>query len=364
MYIPDEPLPPPHSQHSSHQYQYAQQAHGGGVSVTPPHLQHHHHHHHLPYRVGPYGEEVVYDDDITLDQEKILEGDSPNTIFAKKRTKKFRLLNRMDDGPVPAEQTPLKGKDSNANNANANSDPSGTEKNTNNDNTHTPKTVDDPTATPGPGMVKGGKIISPNSSRSSSETSEAGIEYQEQRNPNAYRRVQHIPTTGMPLHADGDYTSGGATAYHHPHHRGGNGGATDIAPRIAHFDYIKNYAPAGAANVHNAGGLGPGATAFKTLTYAAGMRGDEYAAAPPHHPHHHPHMRRYLPPRLDMAAAAHGGSSAADGGGAADAAALAARRRVLKVAGAGPAGYWVNSNNAANEWAAAAAAGGGPPEYY
>jgi len=105
---PDEPLPPPHSQHSPHQYHYAQQAHGGGVPVPPPHLQHHHHHHHLPYRVGPYGEEVVYDDDITLDQEKILEGDSPNTIFAKKRTKKFRLLNRMDDGPVPAEQTPLK----------------------------------------------------------------------------------------------------------------------------------------------------------------------------------------------------------------------------------------------------------------
>ena len=357
---PDEPLPPP-SPHSSHLYHHAAH-HGVGVPPPPSHHPHHAHHphhphhahqqHHLAYRVAPYGEEVVYHDDcdITVDQEKIHEADSPNTIFAKKRTKKFRLLNRMGDD-VSVEQTPLKGKDSNSSSSSSSNDSdlagSSTENNTSSNTPSTTKAVDprdDPTATPGPGMKGAGKVISPNSSQTSA--SSESIEYQEQRNPNAYHRVQHVPATGMPPVADVEYG---------PNYRGGNGGAADIAPRIAHFDYIKNYgAPAPGAGP---GGGGPGATAFKTLTYAAGMRGDEYAAhhGGPHAPHHR-HMRHYLAPSLE-----HGGpmprSAGTPGstGGPANAyadAALAARRRVLKVAGPA-AGYWVN-----NDWAGAA------PEYY
>ena len=292
---PDElPLPP------SNLFAHHHIPHG---FAPPPHYPHHHHHHHLAYRVGPYGDEVVYDDEMTLDQEKIMEGDSPNTIFAKKRTKKFRLLNRMDDVPgssvmTAVEQTPLKGKDNNANAMN----PPGTAP-----NITAVATVQKAIATPN---SAGGKIISPNSSRSSSEAS--ADEYQEQRNPNAYRRVQHIPATGMPP-IDVDYTS----AYHR--------GAADIAPRLSHFEYIKSYGlppPPAAA--------GPGA-AFKSLTYAAGMRGDEYA------PHHlappGPHVRRYLAPSLAAAVAS--------GPSPAEASALNARR-----------------------WGAAAASAGGAADYY
>jgi len=322
---PDEPPLPPSNLFAHHHIQH-------GFVPPPPHHMHPHHHHQLAYRVGHYGEEVVYDDDITLDQEKIMEGDSPNTIFAKKRTKKFRLLNRMDDVPATMsaiEQTPLKGKDSNANVVN--SDQSGTtQKNTimsNNANMTLQKRMDsnDPTATPNTG---GGKIISPNSSRSSDASSD---EYQEQRNPNAYRRVQHMPVTGMPPVGDMDYINGAnGSAYHH--HRG----ATDIAPRLSHFDYIKNY---GVPPPPSAGG--PGA-AFKSLTYAAGMRGDEYAphhAAPPGA--HHAHVRRYLAPSLAAAAAHVGGGALSNGPSPAEASALNARR-----------------------WGTAAAAGGGAPDYY
>jgi hypothetical protein len=318
---PDDPLLPPSNLFAHHV------PHG---FVPPPHHHMHpHHHHHLAYRVGPYGEEIVYDDDITLDQEKILEGDSPNTIFAKKRTKKFRLLNRMDDVPISSvmpdvQQTPLKGKDSNANAVN--SDPTvSAQKTTIANNIPVPKRVNgnDPTATPNPG---GGKIISPNSSRSSSEAS--SDEYQEQRNPNAYRRVQHIPATGMPLVSDIEYSA--ANGYHHQ-------GAADIVPRLSHFDYIKSY---GVPPPPSVVAGGPGAAAFKSLTYAAGMRGDEYAphhAAPPGA--HHAHVRRYLAPSL-AAAAAHAGGALAGSPSVTDASALNARR-----------------------WGAAAASGG-LPEYY
>lgn len=287
---PDEPLLPPSNMFGHHPI-----PHG---FAPPMHYPHHHPHHHLAYRAGPYGEEVVYDDEI-LDQEKILEGDSPNTIFAKKRTKKFRLLNRMDDVPVtsviaPVEQTPLKGKDSNANAAITG--PAGSTQKSDNVPNSTVKI-----ATPNP---VGGKIISPNSSRSSSEGSTD--EYQEQRNPNAYRRVQHIPATGMPT-GDIDYSN---AAYHR--------GATDIAPRLSHFDYIKSYGLPPPSAV-----AGPG-QAFKALTYAAGMRGDEYS------PHHlaapGAHVRRYL-------AGAH--TPIAGGPSPAEASALNARRWGATAAAAG-----------------------------
>ena len=308
---PDEPPLPPSNMFATHHI-----PHG---FAPPPHYPHHQQHH-LAYRVGPYGEEVVYDDEITLDREKIMEGDSPNTIFAKKRTKKFRLLNRMDDVPVTSvmpssvEQTPLKGKDSNVNALNP--DPSGnTQKNNVGNNRVTLQKI----ATPIPA---GGKIISPNSSRSLSEASTD--EYQEQRNPNAYRRVQHIPATGMPA-LDIDYSSA-LNGYHR--------GATEIAPRLSHFDYIKSYGLAPSPSVVAAG---PGA-AFKSLTYAAGMRGDEYTAqhiAPPG-----VHLRRYLAPSL-TAAADHAGGPLASSPSPANASVLNARR-----------------------WGTAAASAGGASEYY
>jgi len=325
---PDEPLLPPSNLFAHHHVPH------GFVPPPQPHHMLSHRHHHQLYRVGPYGEEAVYEDDIALEQDKILEGDSPNTIFAKKRTKKFRLLNRMDDVPVagvmPAvEQTPLKGKDSNANALN--SDPTGSaQKNSmiSNNAVSVSKTGDrnDLTTTPNTG---GGKIISPNSSRSSSEAS--SDEYQEQRNPNAYRRMQHINVAGMPPVADIDYSSAANGSYHL------HGGVGDIAPRLSHFDYIKTYGmpppPSGLA-------VGPGA-AFKSLSYAAGMRGDEYA--PSHHSVppgvHHAHMRRYLGPSLAaVAAQAHAGGSLPSG---TEASALNARR-----------------------WGTAAASAVGAPEYY
>lgn len=316
---PDEPPLPPSNLFAHHHI-----PHG---FVPSPHHHMHPHHHHLAYRVGPY-EEMVYDDDIALDQEKILEGDSPNTIFAKKRTKKFRLLNRMDDVPVSTvmtavEQTPLKGKDSNVATVNSNSADITKGSVANN----TAALTKGPTATPNP---VGGKIISPNSSRSSSEAS--ADEYQEQRNPNAYRRLQHIPAAGIPPVTDIDYASA-ANGYHHR-------GAVDITPRLSHFDYIKSY---GVPPPPSAIAAGPGAAAFKSLTYAAQMRGDEYTphhAAPPSA--HHAHVRRYLAPSLAAAAAhAHAGGALASGPSPAEPSALNARR-----------------------WGAAAASAGGAHEYY
>eukprot|EP00535_Pseudo-nitzschia_heimii_P003448 CAMPEP_0197183584 /NCGR_PEP_ID=MMETSP1423-20130617/7896_1 /TAXON_ID=476441 /ORGANISM="Pseudo-nitzschia heimii, Strain UNC1101" /LENGTH=630 /DNA_ID=CAMNT_0042634173 /DNA_START=101 /DNA_END=1993 /DNA_ORIENTATION=+ len=320
---PDEPPLPPSNLFAHHHVV----PHG---FIPPPHMLPHHHHHRLAYRGVPYAEEAVYDDEITLDQEKIMEGDSPNTIFAKKRTKKFRLLNRMDDVMPGVEQTPLKGKDSNANVRN--SDPTGSaQKNSivSNNTVTVSKTTDrnDPTTTPNPGS---GKIISPNSSRSSEASSD---EYQEQRNPNAYRRVHHIHATGMPPMADIDYSNAAGGSYHL------HAGAGDIAPRLSHFDYIKSYGmPPVPPGLH----AGPGA-AFKTLSYAAGMRGDEYA--PSHHAVapgvHHAYMRRYLAPSLAaVAAQAHSG-------------------------GALPPGTEAPSLNT-HRWGAAAAAASavGAPEYY
>jgi hypothetical protein len=312
---------PPQQQHGQHPGQQQHPGvHGGG------------HPHHLAYRVGqhPYGgeqQQMVYGNNGNAHahgmmdecEEKILEGDSPNTIFAKKRTKKFRLLNRMDDY---VDQTPLKGKGG------------GSSNNIINNNT-------DLTNTPVPGMMKEGKIISPNSGSSNS------IENQEQRDPNNYRRVQHVAATGMPP-ADGNY----GEAY-----RGGVG--ADIAPRISHFDYMKHYAPPPAA--------GPGA-AFKTLAYAAGAEYGAQVQAPPHGQYPPPpHMRRYLAnPNLAQQEQQHGGISAPPQGGGGHQqppsavnnaqqheAALMARRRVLKATG--PAGYWVS-----NEWAQQQP----PPEAY
>jgi len=319
---PDEPPFPPPAMYGHHHVPH------GFVPAPPHHLHHLHHHHHPHHRAAaaaahhhhlaaaagyrPYGEEIVYDDDV-MDQEKILEGDSPNTIFAKKRTKKFRLLNRMDDVPgavgvgapppsVVVAQTPLKGMDSNAaplpavdapNSAGTSDKDHGKQtdnNNTNNipNNNSTSKhdaAADPTTTTPEMTNSKGvGKIISPNSS---SHASESGVEYQEQRNPNAYRRfVHHVPAVGVHTVAASELDY---------HHRGGATSA-EIAPRLSHFDYLKHY--------HGAPPPAPNGAAFKTLTYAAGMRADEYAAPPPHHHPSAQQMRRYLAPNL-VAAAAH-----------------------------------------------------------
>jgi hypothetical protein len=252
---------------------------------------------HIAYRVGPF-DEFGYDDDES-EEEKILESDSPNTVFAKKRTKKFRLLRRMDDD----EDDTLDGKES------IKSASSGADKHKNGAQPTTP-------SVPGiPKMSNTGKLISPNDSQTDSR--EDFQEYQEQRNPNSFvRRVN--PSTGMPL--DADYPS----AYR------GNGGGAEVASRMSHYEtYLKNYT-AGAA--------------YKTLSYTVGggIR-DDYGIA----------MRRYAAP-VDYGASR--GMAGLSGGqmiipslqgnnnpyGGLES---AARRRVLKST-AGPAGYWVS-----NDWA-------------
>ena len=456
-FVPAPPHPfhhmHPHHQQHQHQHQHSQQHHQQQHGQHPPHPTHApHNYQHLAYQqqqqqqqqaVGPYGEDiVVYDDDITLDQEKILGGDSPNTVFAKTRTKKFRLINRMDDdvdvvpGTVPGTivaPTPPpkgeKGQDSsnnisaitrtttstlsdvgpsgvvavsikaidNSSNISA-TNPANTNattiidtmnsisnsSNNNNSNTNTniiaklEAGADATTTTPG-GARKGGKIISPNSSQASVSETGSGIEYQEQRNPNVYRRqivnVQHVPGANMPpvvgvgSPADMDY-----------HHRGGGGPAAtsaDIAPRIAHFDYIKNYGATAPGSGVPPGG--PGA-AFKTLTYAVGMRSPDVSEYAPHHAAHHGshaavvpgaasvHMRRqYLEREVAAAHAAHAarGGHASHGHGAhghGSHASHGSHGHHPPFAG-GAAGQAEAAALNARRWAAAASAGG-PPGYY
>lgn len=263
---PEEPsFPPPHAMYTPVPHGFVPSPYG----LHPHHPMAHHPHHpmhphnpHHPHMVaayraysdetmGMYGgdDSDLYDPPDT----KILEGDSPNTIFAKKRTKKFRLLNRMDDipGSVSVEQTPLKGKDSN----------------TKLPKETTPKplaVLDAPITTPGLKTLasvtagpaaSAGKIISPNS---------ASDEYQqqEQRNPNAYH---HHRTMGHhPLPAAEDAYRGG-----------------DIAPRLSQFD------PYTRASGANSGSKQP----LPSSSYASSMRED--------------YTRRYhLAPSLVAAAAA------------------------------------------------------------
>lgn len=269
----------------------------------PDEPDHPHHQGHIAYRVGPY-EEFMYDDeedDDESEEDKILEGDSPNTIFAKKRTKKFRLLRRMDDD----DDETLESKES--------------AKSASQDHIKGKSVL--PTTPPIPGMNSKmpGKVISPNDSRTSvsEESREDFHEYQEQRNPNSFRRVNPV-LSAMPCEGDFAY-------------RGG-----DLGPRLtpSHYDnYLKGYG----------GALGSGAAAaaaYKSLAYG-GMR-EDYV----------PPMRRYLSEyvvtRSTMGGAGapgvnvpmvhpslHEAANPYDG--------LNSRRRVLK--STGPAGYWVS-----NDW--------------
>lgn len=262
----------------------------------PDEPDHPHHQGHIAYRVGPY-EEFMYDEDDEDDdseEEKILEGDSPNTIFAKKRTKKFRLLRRMDDD----DDETLESKES--------------LKSAAGDKMKSNKAVL-PTTPPQPGMngKEPGKMISPNDSRASMsvESREDFHEFQEQRNPNSFGNFRRV-ASGMP---------GDSAAY-----------SGDLVPRLtSHYDsYLKGY---------GGGALGNGASAgaYKNLAYG-GMR-EDYV----------PPIRRYL---SDYVASRNGtpgvnvpivhpglheAASPYDG--------LNARRRVLK--GTGPGGYWVS-----NDW--------------
>jgi hypothetical protein len=252
--------------------------------------QYHHHPGHIAYRVGPY-DDFDYDDD--SEEDKILDTDSPNTVFAKKRTKKFRLLNRMGDED---DDGTLDGKIS------IKSTPSGV--------------TDDEkarlqTASPVSGMSVGGKLISPNDSHA--ESREDFQEFQEQRNPNSLRSVNPASSSGMP--SEVDYVS----------YRGPRASAADIAPRLSsHYDhYLKNYA-AGAA--------------FKSLSYS-GMR-EEYVVS-----HRYGHGEYGAPSVSGISAT---GVSA---GGqmmiqASHYTMDQTRRRALKTA-AGPGGYWASGN----EWA-------------
>jgi hypothetical protein len=242
---------------------------------------HYHHQGHISYRVGPY-DDYMYDDDDDeeSEEEKILETDSPNTVFAKNRTKKFRLLHRMDDDDNAAKTTHISDKEKHR--------------------------VDRTTTSPVPEMSVGRKIISPNDSQI--ENRDDFQEFQEQRNPNSFA-VNPASSAGMPSEAD------------YPVYRGVPTGTADIAPRLSsHYDtYLKNY----AAAAYN-----------KPLTYA-GMREEyspvlryaptEYGVPPPHA--HHVAVANSAAGQMMIQGHPYGGLDQA-------------RRRAIKTAG----GYWVGGS--------------------
>ncbi|KAG7345610.1 hypothetical protein IV203_033141 [Nitzschia inconspicua] len=252
----------------------------------PDEPAHYHHPGHIAYRVGPY-DDFGYDDDDESEEEKSIDTDSPNTLFAKNRTKKFRLLHRMGDED---EEGTFDSKGS------IKTAPSGV----------ADSKITHQATSPVPGMSVGGKLISPNDSQA--ESREDSQEFQEQRNPNSFRQVNPGTPGGMPLQVDyAAYRVGGASA--------------DIAPRLSQYDsYLKNYA-AGAG--------------YKAMSYS-GMRDDYAGSCCYGSMEYGPNSAR------GMAVATGAGRQAHPYGNGLD----QARRRALKNAG-GPGGYWVGGN----EWA-------------
>jgi len=294
--------------------------HGGGGGGHP---------HHLAYRVGPYSEDnnnMMFRDG--MDDGALLDGeDSPTAIYAKNRTKKSRLLNRMDD-VVDDDRTPMKGNhvggsdDDNirdiicgpdkdvaiTNNVDDNNSRSSNITTTGNkNNTH------DPITTPVPGMMKEGKIISPGPEC---------VEYlQEQRDPNGYHRRVDVPMAAGMTPADGSYGT-----YH---------GGADIIPRISQFEYMKHYSPT------NAPGPNSAVSSFKSISYPEYESGSGAIHGQHHHhqqqhQHQQQHMRCYLGPNEHFPPAPHHHAGGVMPQGS---------RHVVKAAGP-VAGYWVG-----NDWA-------------
>jgi hypothetical protein len=239
----------------------------------------------ISYRVGPF-EGFGYDEE--NEEDKILETDSPNTVFAKKaRSKKFRLLNRMGDEDEEGNVVKPAMTGATDNNVKAGGD-------------------EHPATSPVPGVtmtIAGGKVISPNDSQS--EGREDFQELQEQRNPNSLARFHQA---GMPSEADYLAYRGNLTA------------GSDIAPRISsHYEsYLKSYA---------------GGAAYKSMSYN-GMGSD--------------YIRRYGYPTPQQAQGQQGSTTPTQMAMLQDGSPYGfdeARRRVLKqTVGTGP--YWAGTGSA------------------
>ncbi|KAL3918394.1 MAG: hypothetical protein SGILL_004256 [Bacillariaceae sp.] len=241
----------------------------------------------IAYRVGPF-EGFGYAEE--SEEDKILDTDSPNTVFAKKaRSKKFRLLNRMGDEDEEVKAVK----------------PGNTEGGA------------QPTTSPVPGMESTeGKVISPNESTESGEDYQ---EYQEQRNPNSLARVLQNSSAGMPTEAD-------YLAYRSNHATG-----TDISPRISaqYQNYLKSYA---------------GGAAYKSLNYTVGGAMSngyryEYGAQPQQQAHGAPAASTPTQGQMAMLQSGNNPYGGFD----------EARRLVLKSA-AGASPYWASGAGGASEW--------------
>lgn len=242
--------------------QQQQQPHHGGL--TP----HHHYHqamgmggagngsaytNHLSYRLGPPTStsvtattpsyDTMYHHGAGTAATPEDTADGFDASVSPKRSKKFRLLNRMvdeDDHRTPTLN--MNGVVDGSSNNGIVHDEDGTirtEHHTNQEdevgNSNNTKSLmlnnsnglSNQTISPIPnagGMNKeGGKIISPSSG---SEVEEGVVEYQEQSNPNNSHLHHQIP---HPNSADGGY---GSSPYQNS---GGAGAAADIIPRISHY---------------------------------------------------------------------------------------------------------------------------------
>lgn len=274
---------------------------------------------------GPFGDMTMYDeDDFSEEDTKILDTDSPNTVFAKKRTKKFRFLSRRIDDD---DDVTLESKDSLKS--------AGSLEGLMMLKHHQHGHPSLPTTPPVPGMSKfppTGKVISPNdnSTRASAtdESREDFHDYQEQRNPNNFRRGVPIPL-GPPVGSE--FAAAPAAAGYGVAATGG----TEIGPRLSHYEsYLKNY---GNSNSVLSG------VSYRPLSY-------DYGSPPPQ-----PSLRRYgaaaSGPDFMMGFLAAGGGVGGGGGPVmgppqAGLSQLPPHGSGHIVKTSGPGGYWVS-----NEWA-------------
>eukprot|EP00529_Nitzschia_sp_RCC80_P013655 CAMPEP_0113492812 /NCGR_PEP_ID=MMETSP0014_2-20120614/28271_1 /TAXON_ID=2857 /ORGANISM="Nitzschia sp." /LENGTH=598 /DNA_ID=CAMNT_0000386659 /DNA_START=165 /DNA_END=1961 /DNA_ORIENTATION=- /assembly_acc=CAM_ASM_000159 len=198
----------------------------------------------IDFRLAPgsFEDMMAYDDDDFSEEDtKILDTDSPHTVFAKKRTKKFRFLSRRMDDDDDNLTLESKGSLKSA----GSMDGLMMLKNHHGHHTHQnyhPTLLSTP---PVPGMTKlpvDGKIISPNDhstlASKSEETRDDYHDYQEQQTPNGifdgYQHHHRAP--GFPDGSEFGPIPLGSSGYN------GNMPAADIGPRPSQYDaYLKGY---------------------------------------------------------------------------------------------------------------------------
>jgi predicted nucleic acid-binding OB-fold protein len=190
---------------------------------------------------GSFDDMMAYDDVFGgEDDTKILDGDSPNTVFAKNRTKKFRLLSRRMDDDDDNLTLESKGSLKSA----------GSLEGLMMLKNHNFQTLL-PATPPQPSMstLPTGKIISPNdNSTRASAPDEARDEFQEQRNPNSNVGNYH-PGQIPPGFPDGSEFTPVSGYNVQP---AGGGQAADIGPRISHYEnYLKGYGSVGGCSSHS-----------------------------------------------------------------------------------------------------------------